>query len=260
MRLYYWNLNNNAESIKLLKKNFGLFSNSFFAFSEFWNIYDDVKTLKDQYTLWHDVVSKRTGLFCGQNVSFCSLGAYRYYSVYLFIYNDMQILLFVLHLRSQLYSEVDAKRCSSAVQAEIDKITKERKDQHVIIIGDFNLPHFEEVFLNFHSFNTTNYYSKDYDDYKNFEGKSRLKYYNPISALNGDMTNGPPGTFYYNIASQSQAWHTYDQALISYPLAKYLKKTECCVLTEIGNTKLLTQNSRPNKKFSDHLPIKIEFI
>lgn len=172
----------------------------------------------------------------------------------------MQILLFVLHLRSQLNSEVDAKRCSSIISVEIDAIIKQRECQHVIIIGDFNLPHFEESFLNFYSFNTTNYYSEDYDDYKSFEGERRLKYYSPISALNGDMSNGPPGTYYYNIGSQSQAWHTFDQALISYPLAKYLKKTECCVLTEIGDTTLLTKNMRPDKNFSDHLPIKIEFI
>lgn len=260
MRLYYWNLNNNAESVKLLKKNFGLFSNSVFAFSEFWDISNSVKTLEDQYTLCHDVISKRTGLFCGQDFSFDSEGAYRYYSVYSFIYNDMKILLFVLHLKSQLHSEVNAKRCSTAVKTEIDAIIKQHNCPYVIIIGDFNLPHFEEIFLNFYSFNATNYYSKDHNEYKSFEGESRLKYYSPISALQGDMSNGPPGTYYYNIASQSQAWHTYDQALISYPLAKYLKKTECCVLTEIGNTKLVTKNSRPDKKISDHLPIKIEFI
>ena len=260
MKLYYWNLNNNAESVKLLKKFFGLFSNSAFAFSEFWDICDNVKTLEDQYILWHDIVSKRTGVFCGQDFSFNSEGAYKYYSVYSFIYNDMNILLFVLHLKSQLQSERDAKKSSVAVEREIDAFIKQRKCKHVILIGDFNLPHFEEIFLDFSSFNATNYYSKDYGDYKSFDGKSRLKYYNPISALHGDMSNGPPGTYYYNIASQSQAWHTYDQALISYPLAKYLKKTECCVLTKIGNTKLLTKKSRPNKIFSDHLPIKIEFI
>lgn len=260
MRLYYWNLNNNAESVKLLKKNFGLFSNSVFAFSEFWDICDSVKTLEDQYTLWHDVISKRTGLFCGQDFSFDSEGAGKYYSVYSFIYNDMEILLFVIHLKSQLHSELNAKRCSYAVKIEIDSIIKQRECRHVIIIGDFNLPHFEEIFWDVYSFNVTNYFSEDYRVYKVIEGESRLKYYNPISALNGDMSNGPPGTYYYNIASQSQAWHTYDQALISYPLAKYLKKTECSVLTQIGNTKLLTKKSKPDKKFSDHLPIKIEFI
>lgn len=260
MRLYYWNLNNKSESIRLLKKNFGSFSNSLFAFSEFWEISDSVRTLEEQYYLWHDVINKRTGLFCGEDFSFDQRGAYKYYSIYSFIYNDMNVLLFVVHLRSQLGSELDARRCSNAVKTEIDGLIKQYNCLHVIIIGDFNLPHFEEIFLDFYSFNATNYYSKDYSDYKTFESNSRLKYYSPISALQGDMSAGPPGTYYYNIASQSQAWHTYDQALISYPLAKYLKKPECCVLTEIGNTKLVTKNSRPDRKFSDHLPIKIEFV
>lgn len=260
MRLYYWNLNNNSESVRLLKENFGLFSNALFAFSEFWDISNTVKTLEDQYTLSHDVINKRTGLFCGQDSSFGQEGAYRYYSVYSFIYNDMRIVLFVVHLKSQLRSELDARSCSRAVNTEIHGLIKQYNCPHVIIIGDFNLPHFEQIFLDFYSFNATNYYSSDYSDYKTFAGERRLKYYSPISALQGDMSNGPPGTYYYDIASQSQAWHTYDQALISYPLAKYVKKRECCVLTEIGDTKLVTKHLRPDKKFSDHLPIKIEFV
>jgi len=260
MRLYYWNLNNNVESVRLLKESFGLFSNAVFAFSEFWDIIDSVKSLEDQYTVWHDVIHGRTGLFSGEDFSFVPESAYRYYSVHSFVYNNMKILLFVVHLRSQVRSEVDAKTCSIGVQREIDVIIKQHDWPHVVIVGDFNLAHFEQVFLNFCYFNATNYYSEDYDDYKTFEGERRLKYYNPISALNGDMSSGPPGTYYYNIPSQSQAWHTFDQALISYPLAKYLKKTECCVLTRIGNVELLTDNSRPNKKISDHLPIKIEFM
>ena len=172
----------------------------------------------------------------------------------------MELLLFVVHLRSQSHSEINAKRYSQAIYNEIDTIIKQRECQYVIIIGDFNLPNYEDIFLNFFLFNATNYYSEDSEKYKIYDGKSRLKYYSPISSLQGDLSNGPPGTYHYNIGSQSQAWHTYDQALISYPLARYLKKTECCVLTEIGNTTLLTKYSKPNKKFSDHLPIKIEFI
>lgn len=114
--------------------------------------------------------------------------------------------------------------------------------------------------LDFHHFNSTDYFSKEDQIEKRFDGYKRIKFYNPIAALSGDLSKGPPGTYYYNLPNQSQAWHTYDIALVSYSLSQYLDKESCEIVTELNGFTLSKENGRPDDEISDHFPIRIKFF
>jgi hypothetical protein len=156
-----------------------------------------------------------------------------------------------------VYSEIDSERLNSNVILEIIKDINEIGVDNVILAGDFNLPCFHNVFFDFYHLNSTDYWRTDEKECKTYQNEKRIKFYNPMGSFSGDLSNGPPGTYYYPKPSQSQAWHIFDNILISYPLVPYVDRQNSAILTELNGARLISPNGRPDTKLSDHLPIMI---
>ncbi len=256
MNLVFWNINNNKEAFDIIRKIDVYDDNLLIAFAEYWEISDYIHETANGINYWIDDIYKRVG-FINSNYVIVSMKNYKYYSNICINYKGISIDLFIVHLKGKNNSESSSESINSYISQEIIGFIEQKRLEYVIVIGDFNLPHYSSTMLDHFKFNSTSYYNDRLELKKTFDGITRMKFYNPISALNGDLSDGPPGTYYYNIPNQAQAWHIFDNALISYKLARYLVKTKCKILNEISGIKLLNKEGFPNKKYSDHLPINI---
>lgn len=256
MEFIYWNVNNNTNAIDLINTIDFETQQRVFAISEFWDIKERVDELSDSYDkdAWHD--EKRTGLIWSNSLNIKPYGGGQYHSVYKIEYMGIDLLFVVVHLKSKL--QPDSNEMNLHITQDILSELNKYKNDNIIIMGDFNQNLCDRI-TNIYHVNSTNYYSAKERNYKTCENEIILKYYSPIQSFAGDLSPGPPGTYFYNNPIHSQAWHIFDNALISYPLAKYINKKQCEIITNFDNFDLLTGNGRPNKKeYSDHLPIKIK--
>ena len=260
MKIQYWNINNNRNTFKKILDSLSDESISICGFSEYWNIFSEIDTTIMDYNILTDPVHKRNGIILQSSIIYKTLAMYKYY-IKLSIKNDnIDFILYVVHGKSQLYSESDSSRITESISYEIVDDIKDNNYEYVLIIGDFNKNYNHENFINSYCLNTTNYFNEKESTYKVIEGEKYLKFYNPIAALHGDLSPGAIGTYYYTKQTVSQSWLIFDIALVSYPLSKYLKKDGIKIINNIGDTLLVTQKGLPDKKFSDHLPIVLELL
>ena len=259
MEIIFWNVNNKKTAIDIITKSDFVGTNKIIAFAEYWDIANYISQELAGKEFWIDDVKKRTG-FVHSKLDLELKLSERYYTKLAIDYKDIKVHIWIVHLKSQLESESRSDSINAAVIREIVDDINRNDFAHALIIGDFNTPHFDQKMLDFHHFNSTHYFNKEDQIEKRFDGYKRIKFYNPIAALSGDLSKGPPGTYYYNLPNQSQAWHTYDIALVSYSLSQYLDKESCEIVTELNGFTLSKENGRPDDEISDHFPIRIKFL
>lgn len=258
LEIVFWNVNNNKRAIDIIADS--RFSNSrqLFAFAEYWDISDHISTKFTGRTFWIHDVMKRTG-FIYSELDLKQIKAERYYTHISFDYNDLEVHVWIVHLKSKLNSEQASESRNRETIKEIVSDVNSNNYKYSMIVGDFNIAHFDNTMLDVFHLNSTHYFGSNEPEEKIFDEQRRVKFYNPIASLSGDLSKGPPGTYYYNLPNQSQAWHTFDMALVSYGLSKYLNKEECEIITELNGISLTKENGRPDDKISDHFPIRIKF-
>lgn len=259
MEIIFWNVNNNKKAIDIISKTDFFSYKKLIAFAEYWEISDYITTLFAGKNYWIDDVKKRTG-FIHSNMDLNIKRSERYYTHISLAYNDFEIYIWIVHLKSLQSFESASDSLNANITREIVEEINSKRLQHAMIIGDFNISFCDKTMLEIFHFNSTYYFNNDDSAEKTFEGKTRIKFYNPIASFNGDISKGPPGTYYYNLQYQSQSWHLYDIALVSYKLAQYLDKDNCEIITKLNGETLMKPNGHPNEKISDHFPIRIKFV
>ncbi|PJZ75295.1 hypothetical protein CH365_19640 [Leptospira neocaledonica] len=228
------------------------------AISEFWE-QEQYIINSSKYALFkYDLASKRTGLYSSDYIGMKFLKSETYYSKYNFIYNAEAVILYIVHLRSPRNSEDDSYSLNQNIIKQIADEINANYHKYSIIMGDFNLPHYDKLFTDHFHLNTTDYFYDKARSTKTYEKNSRLKFYSPINSFNGDLSKGPPGTFYYGKRSRAQNWYILDNILISYPLSKFIDKDSCEIMTKFSDENLVTKLQLPNRLYSDHLPVKIK--
>lgn len=259
MKFIFWNINNNPEAIELINSIDFYRERTVFAIAEFWDIEDTLSKLSSSKKFLDDGVPRRTGVIYSNSLKLMPVFAEKYFSSYEIRYNDANILLIVVHLKSMRPSESAAKSLNlNIIRRIIEGRVQKFDGDKIIIVGDFNLISYNAATDFFH-LNSTDYYSPSEREYKIYEDEKRLKYYSPIQSFSGDLSAGPPGTYHYVRSEYSQSWYSLDNFFVSYPLAKYLDKEQCKVMSNL-NGHCLLKNNRPDKRLSDHLPIKIELL
>jgi len=258
LEIIFWNVNNNKAAIDIITKSDFVSSERLIAFAEYWEISDYISAQLSGKHFWIDDVKKRTG-FVHSGLNLELKLAERYYTKLSIDYRDIKVHTWIVHLKSKLNSESVSISQNAEIMRGITREINENSLKHVLIIGDFNTAHFDTSMFEFYHLNSTNYFTDDDLAEKKFDGQERIKFYNPIGALSGDLAKGPPGTYYYNLPNQSQAWHTYDIALVSYSLSLHLDKQSCEIVTDLNGHTLNQANGRPFAKISDHFPIRIRF-
>lgn len=86
-------------------------------------------------------------------------------------------------------------------------------------------------------------------DHVNFD-----RFYNPSWNLLGDA-NGPPGTYYWEDDSLGGNWYCLDQLLLREPLLQAFSPSSLRVVTSIDGRALVAPDGRPERGWSDHMPI-----
>lgn len=112
--------------------------------------------------------------------------------------------------------------------------------------------------MNIFTFNSVSSLDHRSKLFKTYKGSDYDIYYNPFSSFHGDLSPGPPGTYYYEKETQTQPWFIFDQALINANFIDNVDTKECNVLDTLNGINLSLQNGIPDKEFSDHFPIKIK--
>jgi hypothetical protein len=80
---------------------------------------------------------------------------------------------------------------------------------------------------------------------------------NPMWSCYRGWEQSPPGTHYYNGSDVHEVfWHMIDQVVLRPQALHMFSEKNLRVLTEAGNTSLLTTRGLPDKgNASDHLPV-----
>lgn len=134
------------------------------------------------------------------------------------------------------------------------------KISNVVVIGDFNLNPFDPMMTKLEGMNALmeRKWRKPRPSTK-VKNKRMLKFYNPMWSLFGDLTAGPPGTFYHKGTTKGMhGWNMVDQAIVSSQALPWFSSVS--ILEKAGPHELVNPTSgRPDdKKYSDHLPIMLE--
>ena len=126
-----------------------------------------------------------------------------------------------------------------------------------IVIGDFNANPFDIEMIGHNNFNAVLHADliqrQETVTWVNAEYK---RFYNPILHFLTEDTK-MYGSFYKHNDGRPLYWYCLDQVLIRKPLIKTLKNME--YVKTIGGSSLLKRSGLPDERFSDHLPLLVEF-
>jgi hypothetical protein len=177
-------------------------------------------------------------------------------SLRLLTYAGVEATLGLIHLMDKLNYDESNQLVEIALLAQ-DIRTEEDKQGHdrTILIGDFNMNPFDPA-MNLATGMNAMMSSKCVKRVtRTQQGKKYRFFYNPMWSLLGDLTEGPPGTFYHSTTGNGHyGWNMLDQAIFRPSIIPWFKKVE--ILTMAGGKSLCTKFGRPNKAaVSDHLPI-----
>ena len=169
------------------------------------------------------------------------------------------IIVGVAHLRSKLYlSDRDQADLANRCVRVIEKTERDAGHSRSILFGDFNMNPFEEGMSGSESFHAVMDQKTASRQYRTVFGERRQFFYNPMWSRMGDLTTGPPGTYYYgNSGILTYFWNTFDQVLVRPSLMDRFVADRLEVVTDIGDDSLLRPESgRPDDRMaSDHLPL-----
>jgi hypothetical protein len=136
---------------------------------------------------------------------------------------------------------------------------KDADHKRTIVIGDFNLPPFNEAMVKAAGFHAVMDRRVVADREKRIRFQDYPLFYNPMWGFMGDIADNPPGTYYFHQADHlNYYWNVFDQVLLRPDLLPMFRPTDVRVLHRIGMKSLLDFDGRPNAALaSDHLPIFI---
>jgi hypothetical protein len=172
--------------------------------------------------------------------------------------SHVRILLVALHLPSKLYGIDDDQtyRAIRVIQTIQDAEVK-MGHTNTLVIGDFNMNPFENGLVSADGFHAVMDQQTARQQSRVVDGQQKAFFYNPMWGRMGDMSVGPPGTYYYQGSYVSYFWNTFDQILLRPNLLDYFSDKQLHVISKIGDKNLLDENGRIDKSISDHLPIMI---
>lgn len=167
-------------------------------------------------------------------------------------------LLTAIHLEDRRnYKPAERIETIKCLVADIEQTEELFKCSNTIVIGDFNANPYDEELLSKFAFNAVLYKTIiDKSELTNPNSLKRKRFYNPILHYISEDTE-MYGSFYHEKEYATPYWHCLDQVLVRKGLAnsvnhvKYLKKI---------NTKDLLENTIPNVKISDHLPLLVSLL
>ena len=174
----------------------------------------------------------------------------------------IDITLVALHLPSKLHmSDIDQASHSVQIAQMIQEAEEQIGHTRTLIIGDLNMNPFEAGVIGANALHGVMDKNIARRGSRTVQGRQYGFFYNPMWGKMGDMSQGPPGTYYYSNSNYVNFfWNMFDQVLMRPDLIDYFAEERLQILTSINGESLLATDGRPQISFgSDHLPVLTSF-
>jgi hypothetical protein len=170
------------------------------------------------------------------------------------------ILLAVTHLVDKQNWDEDSQNAECTVIADnIEKAENTVEHSRTILVGDLNMNPFQAGVVNARGLHAVMTRNIALEGSRIVQGKSYKFFYNPMWSLFGDGTGGPPGTYYQRKSIHKVYFRNMlDQLLIRPELLSAFDNENLIIIDNDGTISLATEGGYPNKKYSDHFPIKFQ--
>ncbi len=168
-----------------------------------------------------------------------------------------KILLASVHVPDKSHNTPDDQEefCRNFAE-QVRRIEIEKGIEKTVVVGDFNMNPFETIMIKstgLHAISSSKIAEKVT---RIVQEKEYKFFYNPMWSWLGDRKNEAIGSYYYNTSNHiNYFWNTFDQVLIRPELIPNFDKESLKILSSDGVKSLLTPNKRPDKSYSDHLPL-----
>lgn len=176
--------------------------------------------------------------------------------------NLPDLILVATHGPSKLYwNEDDQSQRCFILSRQIREVEKELAHTRTILVGDLNMDPFEKGIVGSSGLHAVMSQDIARRLARTVDGVSYPFFYNPMWSLFGDLSNGPPGTYFYNRSGRpiNYFFHLFDQVMLRPSLLDYFKDDQLQIITSINEVSLV-KGSVPNQKnASDHLPLCFTF-
>lgn len=170
----------------------------------------------------------------------------------------VDFILVAVHLPSKLYRQAgDQTGTCRRMSETIEEIESQIGHTRTILIGDMNMNPFEEGMICATGVHGISDRKTAANGSREVEGKKYKYFYNPMWSYLGDISAGPPGTYFYNSGGDINFyWNIFDQVLIRPELLSTFSNDSIKIITKVGQVSLISELGRPNRSVgSDHLPI-----
>lgn len=167
-------------------------------------------------------------------------------------------LLVAVHMPSKMFfRDLDLEYEFIELSSMIKKVEDKENDSNTILVGDFNISPFENGALLAKGLNSVMTKNIAMKQTRTVSDKEYPFFYNPMWGKYGDISDGPPGSIYYEQPGHiNYYWHILDQVLIRPNLISRFKEEELKIIDTVGSTSLLDDRGIPDDSIaSDHLPI-----
>lgn len=175
-----------------------------------------------------------------------------------------EVLLAMAHLPSKLHCS-DASQLFECTELarEIAHIEDRVGHGRTILVGDLNMNPFESGLVGAGGLNAVMARHVAWRGQRTVQGRSYRYFYNPMWNFFGDMSNGPPGTYYYDGSEHvTYFWNIFDQVLVRPELSHGLTRDDIEIVRAVGTRSLVKPDGTPDGGgCSDHLPVifRLEF-
>jgi endonuclease/exonuclease/phosphatase family metal-dependent hydrolase len=170
------------------------------------------------------------------------------------------ILLAAAHLPSKLHwtTESQAFECT-----ELSRLIAEEEDraghQRTILVGDFNMNPFETGLVGAGGLNAVMSRQIAARKSRTVQGREYRFFYNPMWNHFGDGASHTAGTYFYDSTEHvNYFWNVFDQVLLRPGLVEYFDTSRLQVVKDGVGLSLVRADGRPDRTFSDHLPLVFE--
>jgi endonuclease/exonuclease/phosphatase (EEP) superfamily protein YafD len=169
-------------------------------------------------------------------------------------------LIVGVHLASKLHlSDNEQASLINRLGSRIAEAECRVGHSRTIVIGDFNMNPFEHGVVGSEGLHATMSKVVATRGTRTVLGEDRRFFYNPMWSFLGDMSGGPPGTFFFRASGPiAYFWHMFDQVLLRPEMAEGLGRDDILIVTSAGARTLLNQRGRPDETISDHLPLFVK--
>lgn len=169
----------------------------------------------------------------------------------------VDFLLVAAHLRSRLYQSLDSQNAACIELANDIRSVEERLCiDRTLVTGDLNANPFDSGMVaanGLHGLMTQGQVAKGS---RKIGGREYPFFYNPMWSFIGDLSEGPPGTYYYVRSEHvDYGWNMFDQVLVRPSMVPLFDSKSLTILTNVGKELLVIEGDIPDKSKSDHLPI-----